>query len=79
MLISHNQGLSMLISHNQGSVYSPYLYDAVYLYCLLINQTLGEGGNISDGRRLFELTDGLTFVSREYSSPRSKWRSKRGC
>lgn len=46
----------------QGSLYSPFLHDAMYLYAIALNKTLSQGGNISDGVLIVNNTRDLSFV-----------------
>ena len=45
----------------QGSLYSPFLHDAVIAYAMALNKTLTEGGNKTDGRTLMENSRGVQF------------------
>lgn len=45
----------------QGSLYSPFLHDAVYLYGLALNKTLEKGGSISDGKTITANSKGIVF------------------
>ncbi|XP_077996438.1 receptor-type guanylate cyclase gcy-28-like [Glandiceps talaboti] len=44
-----------------GSLYSPFLYDALYLYALAVNKTLEMGGDQRNGSLMFENMKGQTF------------------
>ncbi|KAL3858493.1 hypothetical protein ACJMK2_013081, partial [Sinanodonta woodiana] len=45
-----------------GTRYSPYLYDATYLYGLWINHTITHNISVRDGRKMFEFTANTTFM-----------------
>lgn len=46
----------------QGSAYSPFLHDAVYLYLLALNHTLGErDGDPHNGAAMFRTATQLSF------------------
>ena len=45
-----------------GSLYSPFLHDAMYLYAVALNKTLSQGGNISDGVLIVNNTRDLSFI-----------------
>lgn len=52
----------------QGSVFSPFLHDAMYLYALALNKTLEKGEVAHDGKVLIANTKlvtpfrGMTFL-----------------
>ncbi|KAL8597813.1 hypothetical protein ACOMHN_004928 [Nucella lapillus] len=50
-----------LLSGRQGSEYSPFLHDVVYLYLLVLNETLSQGLNHRDGQLLFRKATSRTF------------------
>ncbi|XP_076466014.1 atrial natriuretic peptide receptor 1-like [Babylonia areolata] len=50
-----------LLSGRQGSEYSPFLHDVVYLYLLVLNETVGEGEDHTDGQLLFNKATSRTF------------------
>ena len=45
----------------QGSEYSAFLHDVVYLYMLILNETLYEGGDYRNGTEMFERAKGKIF------------------
>ena len=45
----------------QGSEYSAFLHDVVYLYMIVLNETLNEGGDYRNGTEMFERTKGKIF------------------
>ncbi|KAL5017260.1 hypothetical protein ScPMuIL_006849 [Solemya velum] len=44
-----------------GGSYSPYLYDATYLYGLWVNHSITNNINVRDGRAMLKFTHNLTF------------------
>ncbi|KAL5004738.1 hypothetical protein ScPMuIL_018194 [Solemya velum] len=50
-----------LESGMRGSPYSPFLYDVVYFYLLLLNQTLAAGGYTRNGTDMFQKAKGKHF------------------
>lgn len=53
----------------QGSLYSPFLHDAVYLYALALNRTYRQGGTIQDGRWIMNSTKNTQFSGMTLHSP----------
>ena len=47
---------------SQGSLYSPFLHDAMYLYAVSLNKTLRMGGNITDGMLIVNNSRDISFV-----------------
>ena len=45
----------------QGSEYSAFLHDVVYLYMLVLNETLTEGADHRNGTDMFERAKGKIF------------------
>nr|KAG5697776.1 hypothetical protein BaRGS_026733 [Batillaria attramentaria] len=50
-----------IVCERQGSEYSPFLHDVVYLYLLVLNETISEGLDHRDGQLLFNKATGRTF------------------
>ncbi|XP_069136802.1 atrial natriuretic peptide receptor 1-like [Argopecten irradians] len=50
-----------LVSGIRGSEYSPFLHDVVYLYMLILNETVTEGGDHRNGTLVFNKAKGKTF------------------
>ena len=46
---------------NMGDKYSPFLYDAVLLYAIAINETLSKGQNPRSGSAIFQNFQGKVF------------------
>ena len=47
------------------TVWPLFLYDAAYLYFLVLNETLAEGGNFRDGKLIMEKVKGRRFRGRK--------------
>ena len=45
----------------QGSLYSPFLHDAVYAYAFALNKTLENGDELRDGRVIMENSKNMHF------------------
>ncbi|XP_064609278.1 receptor-type guanylate cyclase gcy-28-like [Liolophura sinensis] len=50
----------------RGSLYSPFLHDAVYLYLLVLNETLAEGNDPRNGTLMFQKATGKTFEDEDF-------------
>ncbi|XP_021355840.1 atrial natriuretic peptide receptor 1-like [Mizuhopecten yessoensis] len=50
-----------LASDKKGSEYSPFLHDVVYLYMLILNETVTEGSDHRNGTLVFNKAKGKTF------------------
>ncbi|XP_060074687.1 atrial natriuretic peptide receptor 1-like [Ylistrum balloti] len=50
-----------LVSGIKGSEYSPFLHDVVYLYMLILNETVTEGNDHRNGTLIFDKAKGKIF------------------
>ena len=50
------------ICFHQGSLFAPFLKDAVYMYLKAVNEMKRSGLNYTDGRKLREIATNIEFI-----------------
>ncbi len=53
----------------QPSVYATFLHDATYGYLLLVNKTLAEGGDPTNGQLMYDKARNMTFQGTSFHFP----------